>query len=340
MSSEEENNCFICWSSLDEKEFGRKKIIHNHEGSHDKWEHSCHEKCLNSWCKRCITVEGVYPKCPICVSFKIPIEKMPVSFRQRALELIEEEEEEEEEEKEEEEVEEEVEEVEEQQIINVPKEVYEADKRLKDIRQNQTAPLPFLGIMVCFNGRTILKYTNSNFNLTINSSLDELKAGVLSKNVEISTEIGLQSLQNISHNLNLINWINWTYPTFKITDVHYGIPPYTCRFEPLDSEFDLTKNVSMSDIYLEYQRNAGRILDKQEILDTAPLAHRHLSKLYYREGIYKFEPTGPDDREFIVRAYKNYQNPYIEDRFCYQNGRFGNQTTYDPLSWLVVHVDF
>ena len=115
MSSEEENNCFICWNSLDEKEFGRKKTIHQHEGSNEKWEHSCHEKCLNSWCKRCITVEEVYPKCPVCASFRIPIEKIPVSFRRRAIEILEEEE-----------VEVEEEEVEEE-IINLPREVQEAN---------------------------------------------------------------------------------------------------------------------------------------------------------------------------------------------------------------------
>ena len=341
--STEENNCFICWNSLDEKEFGRKKIIHSNDenNNNNKWQHSCHEKCLNSWCKRCITVEGTYPKCPICASFKIPIEKMPASFRRRALEILEEEEEEEE-----------LQVEEELQEVVVPKAVQQANERLRILYENnygKFATLPFLGIMVCFNGCTILKYTSSDFNLTINSRLDEIKAGILSKNVEISKKIGLMNLQNLRHNLNLSNWVNWTYPTFQITDVHYGIPPYTCRFEPLDSAFDLRDNVSLSDMYLEYQTNAGKILDNYEILEnygllnnyeSKPLAYRHLSNLYYKEDIFRFESTGPDDPGFIVRAYKNRQNPYIEDMFCYRNGRFGNQTTYDSLSWLVVNINF
>ena len=90
--TENENSCFICWDPLT-KEHGRKEIIHKYDKknkSSEKWQHSCHEKCLNSWIKQCITVgDGTYPKCPICNDFKIPINKIPKALRERATEILE-----------------------------------------------------------------------------------------------------------------------------------------------------------------------------------------------------------------------------------------------------------
>ena len=99
--TDDDNYCFICWNPLT-KEHGRKEIIHKYDKenkSSEKWQHSCHEKCLNTWIKQCITVgDGIYPKCPICNDFKIPINKIPKPLRERATEILEQEEEEEEEE--------------------------------------------------------------------------------------------------------------------------------------------------------------------------------------------------------------------------------------------------
>ena len=97
-SSENDNECFICWSPLT-KEHGKKALIHKYDKTNansEKWEHACHEKCLNTWSRQCITseTERRYPKCPICNDFKIPINKIPVSLRAKALEILEEEDEE------------------------------------------------------------------------------------------------------------------------------------------------------------------------------------------------------------------------------------------------------
>lgn len=349
----QENNCFICWNSLDEKEFGRKKIIHNYDGSNDKWEHACHEKCLKIWCKQCINVKEVYPKCPICASFRIPIEKIPVSFRHKALEILEDEEDEEDQDEEEDEEilelvdDQEEEEEEEPQLVYenpIPWQVQEANKRIEFIYQNFALgqhfnKLPFLGIMVCYQGNLVIKQTSSYYNLKINDGLNWLKTGILSKNAEISRSIGILNSKNLSHNIKLSNWLNWTHPTFQITNVHYGIPPYTCQFEELDSVLDLREDVSMSDIYLEYQTNAGRIYNHGEDLKIAE-AYRRLCNVYKKTNIQTRDSTGPDDPGDFVGVYRNSENPYINDKYCYNNGEFGNQTTHDSLAWLVFHVDF
>ena len=96
MSSDNtENDCFICWNPLT-KEYGRKIIVHKYNKENknsEKWQHSCHEKCLNGWIKQCINSnESKYPKCPICNDFKIPINKIPKSLREKARQILEEEE--------------------------------------------------------------------------------------------------------------------------------------------------------------------------------------------------------------------------------------------------------
>jgi hypothetical protein len=160
--TENENSCFICWDPLT-KEHGRKEIIHKYDKknkSSEKWQHSCHEKCLNSWIKQCITVgDGTYPKCPICNDFKIPINKIPKVLRERATEILEQLEEEEEEE----------DEVEPEPVIEEEvEEVVQAKYRLERVKDWINYNMPFLGILVCFNGVPISKCSNITFDLTIN----------------------------------------------------------------------------------------------------------------------------------------------------------------------------
>ena len=333
-SNEDGKTCFICWNLLT-KEYGRKQIIHAHDKTNttcEKWEHSCHEKCLNSWSKQCITTgEGVYPKCPVCNVFKIPINKIPIALRERALEILEEEEEE-------------LEEEEVAVLAPLPKEVIEAGCRLHyiHIRRLPYALMPFLGIMVCINGKLIKKYTNSDFSLTINHTIGELKKEIMRRNVEISQARGILNLQSLSHNLKLENWTNWTHPTFRVTDVHSGIPPYTCHFEHLDGVLDLNNNdITLSEYYLEYQTKTGAIINSPELVNSieTPNAYEHLKDVYNEKNIVWRNSTGPDDPGHYETGFHNNENPDIVDDHLFDEGSRGRDITYDSLSWLVVNIE-
>ena len=329
--TDNENSCFICWDPLT-KEHGRKEIIHKYDKknkSSEKWQHSCHEKCLNSWIKQCITVgDGIYPKCPICNDFKIPINKIPKALRERATEILEQEQNEIVEE-------EEVEEVE---------EVVHAKYRLERVKDWINYTMPFLGILVCFNGVPITKCSNITFNLTINGTMGHLKAALLNKNVDFYKSKGMLHFDNIAHNLNIKNWINWKYPTFRLSEIHYGIPPYTCRFEQLNCTHDFNDdNIPLSELYLEYQTKAGAIiLGGEENLinnERAPSAYKRLEDVYSKKNIWQHGPTGPDDPGYIERGYRNNENPWFPNSKLYENGHYGENVTYDSLMWLTVHID-
>lgn len=328
-STEEENTCFICWNPLT-KEYGKKMIIHKYDKdnkSSEKWQHSCHEKCLNNWTNQCITV-GKYPKCPICNDFKIPINKIPSSLRERAIEILEEVEEEEEE------VEVEEEEVE---------ELVEARHRLQSVKEWIHDAMPFLGILVCFNGVPITKCSNITFNLTINGTIGDLKTALLNRNVDFYKSKGMFHYDNLAHNLNIKNWINWKYPSFRLSEIHYGIPSYTSRFEQLECTYDFNDdNITLEDLYLEYQTKAGGIIlaGEPNLINNArtPTAYKKLEDIYLKQNIWHHGSTGPDDPGYIEMAYRNNENPWFPDSKLFANGQYGNKITYESLMWLTVHI--
>jgi hypothetical protein len=338
-STEDENACFICWNPMTKK-YGKKMIIHKYDKenkSSEKWEHSCHEKCLNNWSKQCITVgDGLYPKCPICNDFKIPINKIPKYLRERAIEILEEENEVVEEEGEEEIVEQ-------NEIEEDPPEVVEATSRLGIVRAwNSIAP--FLGILICFNGVPIIKCSNITFNyLSINSSIRDLKAALLSRNYDFYKSKGMLHWDNLAHNLNVKNWINWKYPSFKLSEIHYGIPPYTCRFEQLECSHNFNDDsIPLSELYFEYQTKAGLIMNGEPNLinnERTPDAYKKLKDIYFEKEIWHHGSTGPDDPGYIEMAYRNNENPIIPDSKLFKKGRYGDKVTWDSLMWLTIHID-
>jgi hypothetical protein len=204
--------------------------------------------------------------------------------------------------------------------------------------------MPFLGILVCFNGVPISKCSNIAFNLTINSSMRDLKAALLTRNVDFYKSKGMLHFDNIAHNLNIKNWINWKYPSFRLSEIHYGIPPYTHPFEQLNSTHDFNDdNIPLSDLYLEYQTKAGAIiLGGEENLinnERTPSAYKKLADVYSKKNIWQHGPTGPDDPGYIERGYRNNENPWFPNSKLYENGHYGENVTYDSLMWLTVHID-
>jgi len=333
--TDESNSCFICWDPLT-KEYGRKEIIHKYDKknkSSEKWQHSCHEKCLNSWIKQCITVgDGIYPKCPICNDFKIPINKISKDLRERATEILEQEQNEIVEEEEEEPV-----------AIEEVQEVVQAKYRLERVKDWINYNMPFLGILVCFNGVPISKCSNITFNLTINGTFGDLKTALLNRNVDFYKSKGMLHFDNLAHNLNIKNWINWKYPSFRLSEIHYGIPPYTCRFEQLECSHNFNDDsIPLSELYFEYQTKAGAIIlgGEPNLINNeqTPNAYKKLDNIYSKQEIWHHDSTGPDDPGYIETAYKNNENPWFPDSKLFHNGHYGNKITWESLMWLTVHI--
>jgi|694.fasta_scaffold124471_3 hypothetical protein len=321
--SECEINCSICYESLNTK--NQKKILHKGKN----WSHKFHKKCIDTWIGASIK-SSKYPLCPIC-NESINVDKIQKNLREKAIQLLELQQEHQIEEQEEEEEQQ----IDQQQIFEA-----EADSRLQNVqlRYRRYETLPFMGILICINGKVIQRYSNSDFRLTIYSRLGELKRSILSKNAEISKSRGLLCKDNLYHNLNIRNWINGEYPKYRILDTYYGIPPFCGKFPQLNNNILFDDNTLLSDIYFEYQTLACKALSEEpELLNQhGDNAYKHLENVLKLKKLRFNGPTGPDDPGYYDTAYVNYQNPVIPKGMTAY--RYNDYSTDDSLSWLVFDI--
>jgi hypothetical protein len=343
LTQEKENTCGICMIPL-KKKYGLKKIIHKCDKEQCEWKHEFHITCINKWINMCInTGEGTYPKCPTCNNFCIPIDKIPEKLRSKAETIwsrdfsenivIEEEEYVEdiaEEEEEEEDIAEEEDEDEEYNRAH-----YRLDELLSQHTSNSY--FPFLGIVICINGEIITKYLNSYLNLKITNTLRDLKNIVLNDNVNIAKNIGV--LNPVK--LKLQYWLGSSYPSFRVKDLYYCIPPYLKRFSQLKSDYNLNidDDILLADLYLEYQYNVGKIMNNDSSLinnEETPLAYEYLEKVYFRKKLRWNGPTGPDDYGHFDQAFSNEENDYIPRN--YRAYSYDRHSTINSLAWLTLEL--
>lgn len=204
--------------------------------------------------------------------------------------------------------------------------------------------------MICINGYTVVKHTNSDYyNLNIHTTIQQLKNCILARQLSFLKRLSIFNRINLMHNLNYKNWINWTYPTFRISNIHYAIPPYTSCFDHLDSSFDLNdpnvgNNLTLADIYLDYQTKVGDLLQDDTNMvfinsSTNPFAFNNLKNIYFKKSIGWSRTTGPDDYGYEIKAYVNPENPYIASNYSREINNYADNPTYDSLSWLVVNLE-
>ena len=300
---EEEDPCSICQEPFLKNE--PTKVVHKTRAC----EHKFHTQCIDAWCQQCFK-NRKRPTCPLCPNYKIPMSICP----------------EPEEEEEEEEVEVEV----------FDTQFHEtAVRRLRNISYNMSynerfrIPI-FMGIMVFINGKYILKYSNRHLNLNLNSTLREIKQKILAKRDRIY-EASRLSRANLRHNMVLDNWFKWKYPEIRITDAHFGIPPYRQKIglfnEPLDD------NSMLADLYERYQILAGEMVwDRSNISGEAL---EQLDVIYSnRVCLYQSGPTGPDDTNHYEYGFCNPENPH--DSVAYGV----DSATYNSMAWIAVHVTY
>lgn len=328
-SIHEENKCGICLNDLNNKKNGLKKIVHKCDKEVCEWQHAFHINCINSWINNCLNdEEGKYPKCPTCNKFDIPLEKIPEKLKLKAqtiwerdsnhITLIQEEHEEAVEEHEEAAAE-------------------TAMRRLLTITsRNEIYNLPFIACMVVVNGELIGQLMNFNLGIDIRHKLGDLKNSILNHNSLISQELGLFNPVKF----RLKYWTNKEYPTYRVENMHYGIPPYTCYFEELESNCDLNNdNTLLSDIYLDYQHKAGEIIrNGPEHINSefAPEAYQQLEEVYHKQKLYWNGCTGPDDPGCYDIAFSNEQNSIIPiDLRAYEYRMY---STVDSISWLILNL--
>ena len=321
----EVNTCAICADELNATR--RKKIIHKSCGS--EWEHAFHRRCIDKWIKSQITNNKTYPDCPLC-NKNIPLDKIPSSLRKEAKHLL---------------PEEPAPAPAPIQRAILPHNVATARNRLRRImhgRYYSERAHPFLGILICVNNRTALNASNSTFNFTINANIGELKEQIVLQNKTIFRHSSISN--QLSYNVKPSNWINWTYPKYRVSDIHYGLPPYTHRMGFLENEVPLTDECLFSQLYEDYQIQAGRFIESKSAFtrgaqqgDASLEKFQLMEDIYFEKELYFNGPTGPDDPGHYDRAFVNIHNPEIPEHMLAY--RYKNYSTHDSLAWLVIHLE-
>ena len=339
-SLNEENKCVLCLNDLNNKKNGLKKIIHKCDKEVCEWQHAFHISCINGWINACLNSgEGKYPKCPTCNKFDIPLEKIPEKLRLKAQTIWERD-------FYQNVVEEDYEEAEEDHEEEDEEDKNDAISRLLTItsRNEIGKNLPFMACVLVVNGELVGKLMNFHLGIDIKHTLGDLKNAILNHNSLISQELGLFNPVKF----RLKYWTNKEYPTYRVENMHYGIPPYTCQFEQLESNCDLHNDATfLSDIYLDYQHKAGAIIrngPSRINSEVAPEAYQkieevyyhHLTQVYNKQKLYWNGCTGPDDPGYYDIAFSNEQNSIIPvDLRAYDYSLY---STIDSISWLVLNL--
>lgn len=300
-SQREAEACAICQDNIDPK---NKKIIHENAACHvslEKWRHQFCGPCIDDWINACLKKEKD-PTCPLCPNFKIPQELFPIAAVQSDYDIA-----------------------------------YETalerfNHIMCDYERSNTMPV-FMGIMLCINENCIFKLSNYDMGLTMSSTVQDMKNWICTKGKQLYLISGFTSRQNISHNLSLWNWLKWKYPSIRVSDVHYGIPPSTSWLTDVQENID---NMTLEQIYINYQTLIGQM--HLNSADYSEAVQHHVRKIYRRTNLEWNYPSGPDDPGHYDRAYHNEHNPVIPRELRAQT--YNDRSTDHSLAWLTVHLEY
>ncbi len=306
-SSETEEMCNICHCEMSSD----KKMIHRDmsesrkkRGRKIKWTHQFCTECIDIWIKSCIS-KNKTPNCPLCPDFNIPKKKFPIAKKDTDYEMA--------------------------NGIAIT--------RFNNYAHHHRTPV-FMGIMICMNDACILKLTNNDIifenraRLHGLSSMAHIKEWILTKNYDVYCAAGMTHKKNISYNLSLTNWLKWKYPSLRITDSHYGMPPFTQRIGTFQENID--DDTTVMDIYIKYQTLAGLMHLRSD--EYPEQEQRHLKNIYTPSNLEWNRPTGIDDPGHYDVAYRNPENPDLPKHLRAYS--YDAKSTDNSLAWLVFHVEY
>ena len=323
---EEEEECPICLKNIDPDDEKILKRVGNNCG------HSFHKECINPWIKTTKGQNGG-PVCPVCRT-KIsedqwPVEA-PVNQEDNEAHMVQED------------IDNEAH-VNQEDIEASPGEI--ALQRAETRAQNIVGHVPFMGILVCMNGRPLQKkYLNSDpeFNLGPNSTLENLKTRLLALAPEFAQQSSLFCHANLGRYLNnaisAIGVTQYREPSFQIKNMYFGTPFSCDKISDLnlyignsliDNDND-NNNKLLIDIYKKYQENIFSAI-------YANPGYTLLTNIYYPH-ILRWAPTGHDDYGYHETNYfVNPNNPDIPPEFRGSHDNF--KSTKHSLAWLVVNIE-
>ena len=326
------NICGICRDEFDEatKETCDSTPIIVHEDDSGLWSHSFHAKCIAKWIREKMEEDRV-PKCPLCFSTPIPdniIASMSMvniddeEIIQNDMTYVQDQDQD-------------------QHYEYRDPETYQSAEQNAIGRYYRlhadleiTAPIYFVAD-IFMNGQSILKLTNNDLNIQRNITITEIKRLIELRNREIYFSAGgILSFTNARHNLSLSNWTQNKYPSVRVNDVHYTIPPHNSRnIFPELLDHDQTYLYAM---YVDYQTSLGEMLEDRDLHEDVI---SYVEKIYKKQPVYWNYPQSVHETGHYSCGYINTQNPFIPENKR-PHPSCNSSTTEHSILWVAFHVDY
>ena len=334
-NQEQSNICGICRDEFDKaiKETCDSTPIIVHEDDSGLWSHSFHAKCIAKWIREKME-EDCVPKCPLCFSTPIP-DNIIASMSMVNID----------DDDDEEIIQNDMTYVQDQDQVQRYEyrdhDTYQSAEQTAIGRYYSlhadleiTAPIYFVADIL-MNGHSILKLTNNDLNIRDNVNITEIKRLIELRNREIYIGAGgILSLTNARHNLSLSNWTQNKYPSIRVNDVHYTIPPHNSRImfpELLDHD-----KIYLYAMYVDYQTSLGEILEHRDLHEDVI---SYVEKIYKKQPLYWNYPQSVHETGHYSCGYINTQNPFIpEDKRPHPT--CNSSTTGHSILWVAFHVDY
>jgi len=346
-NQEQSNICGICRDEFDEatKETcdsdndcdGAPIIVHEHDGG--LWAHSFHAKCIAKWIREKMEEDRV-PKCPLCFSTPIP-DNIIASMSMVNID------DDDDDDDNNEIIQNDMTYAQDQDQVQDQRYEYRDPETYQSAEQNAigryyrlhadleiTTPIYFVAD-IFMNGQSILKLTNNDLNIQRNITITEIKRLIELRSREIYFRAGgILSLTNARHNLSLSNWTQNKYPSVRVNDVHYTIPPHNSRITfPEILDHDQTYLYAM---YVDYQTSLGEILEDRDLHEDII---SYVEQIYKKQPVYWNYPQSVHETGHYSYGYINTQNPFIpEDKRPHPT--CNSSTTEHSILWVAFHVDY
>ena len=219
----------------------------------------------------------------------------------------------------------------------------EYERRLQRVTQLEIqagTSVPFLGVVVCYNNKMYKGYLNTEFDLTTNATLGELKNSVLSQQNDIVSLLPrdfICTARNIASTVTrgLVSPIT---RQIQITNVHFTTPSQCSIPEFSDQNFNNDDNLRLGDIYSQYQKKIRDIYGSSSYGSSS-----YGSSLYYIRSVYdnyteEWNPTGPDDPGYYRTGFFLDPNgPIIPLPFRAVSNY--EQSSLNSIAWLCFTID-
>jgi hypothetical protein len=310
MSNEiEVNECPICGDELDHRENAPKplkklNVVMDANGN-EFCGHEFHQECINRWMNT--GQQTAAHQCPICRTDISP-DQWPEQVQQQIPQF-------------------------QQQVPQIPV----SQRRLQQVIDYQIevqTSVPFLGVVVCFRNRVIKTYLNTEFNLTTNNTLGELKAFVLSKQDSIIRSLPRDfvcSARNLASRLTR-GYIPPQSRDIQITNVIFTTPSQCSipGFSNLNLESNIYDNLTLDGIYRQYQEEARNYY-----------RNSHFVRSVYNNYTRVWDATGQEDPGIHRTNYFLDPNgPVIPERFRPTNAEENEvKASRNSIAWLCFNID-